>query len=311
MRHTLVICGAVAAAGLAFGQPDPGDDPELVGNEADRSRPMPRDASSSPDVAAPSRDPMFNAARPHQPERVAAPGRLLPEGTFLVDQPGRLRKAPRGAWVFTATPTADEAPIRPVVLLPSQILGRLSRLVDGHSESTAVRLTGRLTLYRGQNYMLLTAIGEQAAGDAPPAERPDPVDTGDGLSGEVESLIEALEAERTGVRSVISALGPADEAALAPVAEGRVISRRRGRFIRLDAGELAISFDNDDTESPIDAPLVVAPCAQLQAVEESLEIHGDSMTATVSGQTLAFAGRSFLLPISIVLERPSEISTRQ
>lgn len=299
-------------------QVDPGDDPELTGDSAARrGSELLADAPAAPAAVTPADAPRFNPARPHRPEHASGPGRLLPDGSFLVEQQGSVRKTASGAWVFV--PSIDETgeQFRPMIVLPSQILGRLQRIVGDEGNEAAVRLTGRVTLFRTQNYLLITAISDQSLTppDEPPAETDaanTPPEEGDGLSGSVESLIEELEAERTGVRAVITSLGGADDSVIAPVAEGRMISRRRGRFVRLDAGELAIAFDNDaTTDAPLDAPLVIAPCSLLESVEATLEAHGDAVTATVSGQTLAFAGRSFLLPVSIVIDRPSEFTSRQ
>ncbi|MEL7484651.1 MAG: hypothetical protein AAFN41_09880 [Planctomycetota bacterium] len=321
----------VTAVALAAGsclavhaQPDPGDDPELTDQSVEqRSDELLSTTRVSPAAARPAEAPRLSPVRPHRPDAADGEGRLLPDGSFLVNQPGTVQVSPAGAWIFSpdADDTGEQA--RPMVVLPSQILGRLQRVVGEGGGPAAVRLTGRVTLFFDQNYLLISAIADQSGSTAPSAAEPDDLATDAGnastpstdrLSGAVDALIEDLEAERTGVRAVIAGIGSGDEAALAPVAEGRMISRRTGRLVRLDAGELAIAFDNDSTGDqtpPIDVPLVIAPCALLEGVEATLETHGDAMTATVSGQTLAFGGRSFILPISIVIDRPSELNSRQ
>ncbi len=312
MQRQICAFITIAAATTPPAQPDPGSDPELTGETVIRRGEVLRAGSGdAPGVARPIEAAQSRPARPHEPETAEGEGKLLTEGTFLVDSPGLLRTTPSGAWVFVPQAGENGDTVRPLIVMPSQILGRLVRIIIEPSGAADVRLTGRVTLFRGQNYLLVTSIGDQQPSLAQPQDTGLAPDTGDELSGAVETLIDELEAERTGIRGVISGLGTGAEGVVAPVAEGRMISRRRGRFVRLDAGELAVRFDNDDAESPIDAPLVIAPCSLLGAVEETLEIHGDAMTATISGQTLAYAGRSFLLPISIVIDRPSELDTRQ
>lgn len=320
-----IITSSLIAAGSAGALQDPGTDPELTGESVSRrGAELLSDDVSMPEAALPAESPRFEPSRPHRPGAAAGPGRLLSDGSFLVDQAGEVQASTSGAWIFTPAPDDDGEQIRPMIVLPSQILGRLQRVVGQNTLSAEVRLTGRVTLFYKQNYLLVTAISDGATSskadpiDTDAADDQDDrkaLDTGDNLSGAVESLIDDLEAERTGVRAVIAGIGVGDEAALAPVSEGRMISRRRGRFVRLDAGELAIAFDNDSVGAeqgvPLDAPLVIAPCALLESIEKTLETHGDSMTATVSGQTLAFAGRSFILPISVVIDRPGELSSRQ
>lgn len=325
MRHpTCVRLAAmvILPAMPVLAQIDPRVDPELTGPSVTRrGAELMNELNTAPAAALPAEAPRFSPARPHWPDTPGGTGRLMPDGSFLVEHAGELRASPSGAWIFIPNAADGDLQIRPMIVLPSQILGRLQRVVGQDDTAAArVRLTGRVTLFHRQNYLLITAIGDQDTttteaaqpnADAEPGDNALQPATGDGLSGAVESLINELESERTGVRAVLAGIGAGDESALAPVAEGRTISRRRGRFVRLDAGELAIAFDNDQAEPAIDAPLVVAPCALLESVEATLETHGDAMTATVTGQTLAFGGRSFLLPVSIVIDRPSELNSRQ
>ncbi|MEL6498572.1 MAG: hypothetical protein AAGJ54_07670 [Planctomycetota bacterium] len=323
----LFITVMVAAATHALFAQDPGSDPELTGDGvARRGESLLGDAAPLPEAARPAESPRFEPSRPHRPGGAAGPGQLSPDGSFLVEQAGELRASAAGAWIFAPDPGDNGVQVRPMIVLPSQILGRLQRVVGPDALSARVRLTGRVTLFYKQNYVLVTAIGDQTQPPQAPVSVEEPENARDqepndepadsnNLSPSVESLISELEAERTGVRAVIAGIGAGDGAALAPIAEGRTISRRRARFVRLDAGELALAFDNDDAGSSqdtrLDAPLVIAPCSLLESIEATLETHGDAMTATVSGQTLAFAGRSFILPISVVIDRPSELDSRQ
>ncbi|MEO1583522.1 MAG: hypothetical protein AAFR96_02985 [Planctomycetota bacterium] len=317
--HATALALALSVVAQASGQIAPGQDPELTSDAAEREgRRLLRDDPAEADPAKPNEAAAITPVRVHHPLRTPGPGRLLPEGSFVVEQPAKLRRTASGAWVAQTRQTESFPAVRPMIVLPSQSLGRIARLA-GDEPSLDATLTGRVTLFRNQNYLLVTSISDaddsssENADAAPqPASEEPPADSQvDRLSDPVTDLVRELESERTGIRGVISGLGSTGDEAIAPVAEGRTIARRRARLVRLDAGELALRFDSDATESPLDAPLVIAPCALLEDVESTVEIHGDAMTATVSGQTLAFAGRSFILPISIVLDRPAELTTRQ
>ncbi|MEM8757043.1 MAG: hypothetical protein AAGF47_04590 [Planctomycetota bacterium] len=333
-RHNVLVLTAAAglASGLAAG-PTAGqaaDDPELDEQSLERATERLLQGRSAPPGVRPISERAAEPVRPHQPavtesgdSETEARGRLLPEGSFLASQAGTVVRGQAGALVFVPEIPADGDGIRSLVILPSQSFARLQQVVpEGAEPAAEVLISGRALLYRGVNYLRVTAIEQlpppeqdQTPSQADPnREDSDTAAPPSGLDAQTRALLEQLEQARTGVRGVLAAnAAQSASSAQPPVPEGRTLFRRRARLIRQDTGELAVAFDTESTEegAAVDPPLVVAPCSWLEIVEDIVERHGDSIAVTVSGQTLAHAGVSYLLPTSLTIDRPSELSSRQ
>lgn len=311
------------AAGSVHAQP--AEDP-LIRDESvtDISESM-RTSGQKPEGLTPERSPLVVPVRPHAEIDVGPQkGRLLPEGSFIVQLEGRVLQAAIGAWVFEPTQLVDNAPVRPMVILPSQTLSRLVQLLGQDAQNNLVSLTGEVLLYRGRNYLIVSAITTRPHEDAAPGPAPQvaeaDTETEDEpepepeprvpLSPAVEELLRDLESARHADRTIMQPTTAQAGTGRAPVPEGRTFMRRRARLVYLAAGEIALAFDNDP-DQVIDVPLVVLPCAQLQRMEQIIESRGDSLTVRVSGQSYAYNGRSYILPSSLVIERPGELDTRQ
>lgn len=274
-----------------------------------------RESGEKPSGIRPTRAPAVVPVRPHAD--IALPeqkGRLLPEGAFVVQLEGRIHAAPSGAWVFEPAQRIDNADVRPMIVLPSQSLARLVQLVGQDASSNLVSLTGEILLYRGRNYILVSAITAQPHAQTP-AETPQAPDAPaatpiPSLSPGVQDLIRELEESRHADRTILQPVTAQAGSGRAPVPEGRTFMRRRARMVYLPAGEIALAFDNDP-DQVIDVPLVVLPCHLLERMEQIVETRGDSLTVRVSGQSYAYNGRSYVLPTSIVIQPPGELHTRQ
>ena len=314
---TLLIALAGAANALSL---QPEEDPIIRDQSVDEISEHLLDAADKPDGIEPTRTPRVTPVRPHADIEVPEqPGRLLPEGAFIVQLEGRVHATAPGAWVFEPTQLVDNAAIKPMVILPSQSLARLIQLVGQDAENNLVSLTGETLLYRGRNYLLVSAIAAHAqeadiatpepASDDTSAEvdesQPEPA-----YSQSVQDLIKELEEARHADRTILQPTTVQAGSGRAPVPEGRTFMRRRARLTYLTAGEIALAFDNDPDQI-IDVPLVVLPCHLLERMERIVESRGDSLAVRVSGQSYAYNGRSYVLPTSITIERPGELTSRQ
>jgi hypothetical protein len=96
---------------------------------------------------------------------------------------------------------------------------------------------------------------------------------------------------------------PASEAAGATGDEGLLVAARRGRLVRLNTGELTVTFDNGTGSAGRMPPLVVLPCRLLESMEDLVARRGDELAVTVSGRVVSSRGRAFLMP-SAVTVRP-------
>lgn len=298
----------------------PQDDPIIQDDSVEEISRQLRDSGEKPGGLRPTRAPAVVPVRPHAD--IALPeqkGRLLPEGAFIVQLEGRVHATAPGAWVFEPTQLIDNAEIRPMVVLPSQSLARLIQLVGQDATSNLVSLTGEILLYRGRNYILVSAITAKAQPEIAPEPVPTPAAPGEDppppapvvpLSPGVQDLIRQLEESRHADRTILQPTTVQAGSGRAPVPEGRTFMRRRARLVYLAAGEIALAFDNDP-DQVIDVPLVVLPCHLLEQMEQIVETRGDSLTVRVSGQSYAYNGRSYVLPTSIVIQPPGELDTRQ
>jgi hypothetical protein len=92
-----------------------------------------------------------------------ARSRALPEGTPIIDRPGRIVLA-GNRWIFlpdvAETPSSDVSRSRstadaPVLIMPNRLLQSVLNSVQQQGNDAHYRVSGRLTLYRGINAMHL------------------------------------------------------------------------------------------------------------------------------------------------------------
>jgi len=93
------------------------------------------------------------------PEIVSGPeeGPLLPEGTFVVDRPGRLVR--EGDWWTLVFESADgRVPGQQLLLLPSRQLEIMEQTSRGGARSVVFIVSGEVTEFHGRNYLLLRKV---------------------------------------------------------------------------------------------------------------------------------------------------------
>ncbi|MBK8266829.1 MAG: hypothetical protein IPK83_00345 [Planctomycetes bacterium] len=84
-------------------------------------------------------------------------GKLLPDGSRLVDRPGRLAKEGDG-FVFSFESRGQGAPDRPIRLLPNRLLEDMEMYSENATKSIVFIISGEITEYRGVNYLLLQKL---------------------------------------------------------------------------------------------------------------------------------------------------------
>lgn len=84
-------------------------------------------------------------------------GQLLPEGTFVVDRPGRIvREGEWWSFVFeSADGGGDE---RPLLLLPNQQVELMEQTSASGTRSVVFMVSGEVTSYHGRNYVLVRKV---------------------------------------------------------------------------------------------------------------------------------------------------------
>ena len=110
-----------------------------------------RTMAPAPAPAPTSDSAVANSAQPIDPS-------LKPEGAVLISRRGRLvRLAEQGgrlALVFDNDP--DSPGPKPFVLHPCQLLERLESVASARGDDTTFRVSGRVTVFEGRNYLLPT-----------------------------------------------------------------------------------------------------------------------------------------------------------
>ncbi len=104
------------------------------------------------------------AAAPRRPPA----RRLLREETFLSDRQGWLRPLGAERWAFVFDPTTDGVTDPPMAVVPSLKLMEMRRIVEARPETVTFRVSGRVTVYKGRNYLLPTFFVTLAESTVPP-----------------------------------------------------------------------------------------------------------------------------------------------
>jgi hypothetical protein len=112
------------------------------------------------------------------------------------------------------------------------------------------------------------------------------------------------------------ATGPSAPAAAEPAQGGRLLregtflASRRGRVIKTTGGEWQFHFDTGP-ENKADAPMVLMPCLNLQAIEKLADRGSEALSFTVSGQVFVYKGRNYLLPTMYSVNRRGDVTPAQ
>lgn len=153
-----VFCFCLAC--LAMGAALPRQDKAGAANPAPSPDSPPKKPASAQEVL----DAMLRAGstgqiiRPVQLRPSGDPRAPMPEGSILVDRTGRLTRRD-GVPYFVLEGDASARPIR---LLPNRMLEAMVRQVDETQRDSAFVISGQLTEYFGENYLLVTFAAQRA-----------------------------------------------------------------------------------------------------------------------------------------------------
>lgn len=110
--------------------------------------PLTRAAESNQDLVLPT----MEAAAPPK-------GRLLPEGSFIVNRLGRMIRADYGGnWLFAFDSDGDAQQDPPMVLLPSRRLEQMEQLAQDRGDALQLVVSGKVLVYHKRNYLLPTVV---------------------------------------------------------------------------------------------------------------------------------------------------------
>lgn len=99
-------------------------------------------------------------ARSEEDELTLPSTDLLSDSSFLKPRRGRIVRSVSGSPAFAINNDADAPtePETPMPILPSRSLTMIERLLEEHGAESAFILSGRVFLYRGQNYLMPSMV---------------------------------------------------------------------------------------------------------------------------------------------------------
>jgi hypothetical protein len=166
LSMVVALAAASAAAGLgawahsAARQPSPDDtirDLERGRTPAPAATPAPTTPTTAPAPVAPAAE-----------QQTA---RLLREGTFLSSRRGRLTRSVAGELLFTFDADARGRADPAMVMLPSQNLQAMERVIERAGETVTFTVSGQVYVYKGRNFLMPTLYQvNRRTGEVNPAQ---------------------------------------------------------------------------------------------------------------------------------------------
>ncbi|MBN8643704.1 MAG: hypothetical protein J0L61_00490 [Planctomycetes bacterium] len=249
---------------------------------------------------------------PRQPAR-----RLLREGTFLSDRQGWMRPVGADRWAFIFDP-ADGGTDAPMALVPSLKLMEMRRIVEARPETVTFKVSGRVTVFKGRNYLLVTfftSVADAPEADSNPSLTPEQEEQARRAFDDMMGRDPSEDANADALVRSVDRATPNQSARPAPskprtpdapadaslVREGVMMSSRRGRVLRANTGELVFAPDSAPTRAGSApaahaTPLRLIPCLNLQEMERLMQSHPASLQFELSGPVYVYEGRNYLMP---------------
>jgi len=222
---------------------------------------------------------------------------LLPEGLSVVGRTGRLSSQGQW-WVFAFD---DDASLPAMKLLPNTNLEGMVRTLRGASAPVRFTVTGELTVFDGENFLLpRTALRTMDAADTPAQKSsgaPEPSRVAPDASA--KDVLDRLRAQQP--NEAILPLGDGAPAAKERarsagytgsfLSDGAPLMNRAGRLVRQGSWWTFVS-DSDHPERS-DLPLRMLPNQGVELMVKESQ-HG-SAVFIVSGEVTLFEGENYLL----------------
>jgi hypothetical protein len=166
-------------------------------------------------------------------------------------------------------------------------------------------VSGELTVFRGENYLLAT-VGLRAVQPAIPAAEASKGAEPLAADAPVADVLEVLRAQQPqqsylDSRSADAAPGRRAHRPLAPLLEGTPLVNRPGRLVASGSWWTFV-FESGDLQAP-EAPMKVLPNLNLELMVQVHELGAPGLVFVVSGDVTAHQGENYLLA-RMALQRP-------
>lgn len=221
---------------------------------------------------------------------------LFPEGTRVVDQVGSLSHD--GAfWLFVPLESQASASMK---LLPNAVLEAMARSVSGTDGPTHFAVSGELTVFHGENY-LLPRLAERAH---PPSAVPSlPAPTTIAVDAPAGDVLDILRRQRPDMEMLppphSQAPLPRLSTAVRPVQpDGMPLVSRPGR-VTSEGSWWVFVYESDRPDAP-EPPLKLLPSRSLEVMVQAYSRGTAGLLFIVSGEITAFDGENYLLVRSAI-----------
>lgn len=249
--------------------------------------------------------PGSRAARDAVPSNSRPTDRLLmPEGLSLVGRTGQVSQEGQW-WVFAFD---DDASLPPMKLLPNANLELMMGALSAASAPTRFSVSGELTIFEGENYLLPRAA-LLAAANLPASGKPSSAkDAGDKAASSLrprpdasaEEVLAAMQAQQPTEAVLPISNAVSDEKGLTQstdhresfIPDGSPMMNRVGRLVRQGSWWTFVA-DSDRPEQP-DPPLRLLPNQRVELMVGEAKRSGGGVFI-VSGEVTLFDGENYLL----------------
>lgn len=211
---------------------------------------------------------------------------LLPEGTIVVERSGRL-VSQAGGWNFQG----DDG--RTVTLLPNAQLESLLAMQSDASGPMSIVVSGEITLYANQNFLLVKHFSRgrpdeaESASDLPKEAPPVP------SNASAEEVLSALQGQRPSLSSWTQRAERQPPISGGSVLlDGTLVVRRPGRLVH---SVNRIAFEFEEEVPSCQKTVVLLPNQSLEVMTHAAEQGMSGLVFVVSGEMTQYSGENFLL----------------
>lgn len=227
--------------------------------------------------------------------------KLMPEGSSVVDRAGRLRLS-GSWWTFVFEPAEGDAPIK---ILPNAALEVLVRTAGGAASPPAFVVTGEVTVFEGENYLLVrlarrSTVGASTAAPPEAASTTDDERKSDATPGSTDSAEAVLAAmQQQAPAAPVIPVPPrtargSSAATRTLIPDGAPLVRRPGRIV-YDGQWWTFNFESDGPNHP-EPPMKLLVNRTVELMLHDSRRGEDGLVFLVSGEVTAFQGDNYLLP---------------